>query len=66
MGSTALLDTLATELKAQGRDPYLIPVGGSNPVGTWGYLEFVQELAAQQEELVRGGAAPFTDIIMVS
>lgn len=38
---------LAAELRAAGRRPYVIPVGGSNALGSWGYLEAVQELIAQ-------------------
>ena len=32
---------------AAGRRPYLIPVGGSNALGSWGYLTAVDELRAQ-------------------
>jgi 1-aminocyclopropane-1-carboxylate deaminase/D-cysteine desulfhydrase-like pyridoxal-dependent ACC family enzyme len=34
-------------LRARGRRPYLIPVGGSTPEGTRGYLDAVAELRAQ-------------------
>ena len=30
--------------------PYLIPVGGSNTVGTWGYIEAFRELVDQVRE----------------
>lgn len=37
----------ATRLRAQGRKPYIIPEGGSNEIGTWGYIRCAEELAAQ-------------------
>jgi L-cysteate sulfo-lyase len=38
---------LAGELRAQGRKPYIIPGGGSNPVGALGYVTCALELAEQ-------------------
>ncbi len=38
-GSKALGEALVRQLQAQGKRPYLIPVGGSNALGTWGYLQ---------------------------
>lgn len=49
-GSVALGTRLEAELRAQGRNPYVIPVGGSNAVGTWGYLAAVDELAGQLQQ----------------
>jgi D-cysteine desulfhydrase len=43
----AKLKALDAELRAQGRKPYLIPVGGSNGVGATGYVVAMQELVAQ-------------------
>lgn len=31
----ALGELLAKKLKAEGKSPYVIPVGGSNSLGTW-------------------------------
>lgn len=39
--------SLAEELRAAGRSPYVIPVGGSNAVGTLGYIAAMFELAQQ-------------------
>lgn len=39
--------SLADELRAAGRSPYVIPVGGSNAVGTLGYIAAMFELAQQ-------------------
>lgn len=47
VGSEALVNTCAAELRRQGRVPYSIPVGGSNALGTWGYLAAAQELLDQ-------------------
>ncbi|MDR3457663.1 MAG: D-cysteine desulfhydrase family protein [Verrucomicrobiae bacterium] len=43
----AKLKELDAQLHAQGRKPYLIPVGGSNGVGATGYVVAMQELVAQ-------------------
>uniref|UniRef100_A0A453PPE6 Tryptophan synthase beta chain-like PALP domain-containing protein n=1 Tax=Aegilops tauschii subsp. strangulata TaxID=200361 RepID=A0A453PPE6_AEGTS len=36
IGSVALADLLKKRLLEEGRKPYVIPVGGSNSLGTWG------------------------------
>ncbi len=38
------MELLAEELRAQGKRPYVIPGGGSNPVGAVGYVVCAQEL----------------------
>ncbi|MEM8496151.1 MAG: D-cysteine desulfhydrase family protein [Planctomycetota bacterium] len=43
----AKMESLADELRAAGRSPYVIPVGGSNAVGTLGYVAAMFELAEQ-------------------
>ena len=60
MGSKQLGRQLEEQLKAQGRKPYVIPVGGSDAIGTLGYL------AATQEILDQAGKGAFTDIINLS
>ena len=35
---------------AAGSDDYVIPEGGSNALGAWGYIRAVDEMAAQWEE----------------
>lgn len=49
LGQTALGSALMETLRRQGRNPYLIPVGGSSPLGTWGYIEMFRELLDQIE-----------------
>ena len=56
-GSESLCRQLKTELEAKGKRPYVIPVGGSNPLGTWGYLEAVEEMRQQQGHIVSAQAA---------
>lgn len=41
------LEKLAEELRAQGRKPYIIPGGGSNPIGATGYVACAEEIMSQ-------------------
>jgi D-cysteine desulfhydrase family pyridoxal phosphate-dependent enzyme len=38
---------IAEELRAEGRSPYVIPYGGSNPIGASGYVAAMEELLGQ-------------------
>ncbi|KAG5617686.1 hypothetical protein H5410_017510 [Solanum commersonii] len=51
VGSEALTKILKEKLLNEGRKPYVIPVGGSNPLGTWGYIEAIRELEQQLQHL---------------
>lgn len=61
----AELADAAAEAAADGRKPYIIPLGGSNPIGALGYVACGQEIAAQTAEaglafdniVVAGGSA---------
>lgn len=44
---TECLDQVMEELQARGRRPYVIPYGGSNPVGACGYVAAMEELLGQ-------------------
>lgn len=46
-----MMNEVAAELRAAGRKPYIIPMGGSNQLGTLGYIAGVRELVAQAEEM---------------
>jgi L-cysteate sulfo-lyase len=49
-GGTAMdaaLEALATKLRGEGRKPYVIPGGGSNALGSLGYVDCVLELVQQ-------------------
>lgn len=45
------MEEYAAELRAKGRKPYVIPGGGSNPVGALGYVACAQELLTQSFEM---------------
>eukprot|EP00980_Cylindrotheca_fusiformis_P009496 scaffold2076_cov106-Cylindrotheca_fusiformis.AAC.5 len=49
IGSQEMVARLCEHLKGMnnGRNPYPIPVGGSNGLGTWGYINGVDELVTQ-------------------
>ncbi len=47
----AEMETLAAELRTRGKQPYVIPGGGSNPVGALGYVAAAQELLTQAYEM---------------
>jgi L-cysteate sulfo-lyase len=42
---------VAAELKARGQRPYLIPLGGSNPIGATGYVAAMTEFIEQSQAL---------------
>ena len=44
------MGAIATRLRAEGRAPYVIPEGGSNAVGAWGYVLGAHELRRQAQE----------------
>ncbi len=44
---TAAMQSVADEVAAEGRKAYVIPGGGSNPVGATGYVACAQEILAQ-------------------
>lgn len=46
----AAMQAHATELRAEGQKPYVIPGGGSNPVGALGYVNCALELINQANE----------------
>ena len=50
--SDGLLDDLSARLRREhGLNPYVVPMGGSNHIGLWGYLAMAEELAFQQRQL---------------
>ena len=50
LGSQKLVDGVCGHLRRNAQsNPYPIPVGGSNAVGTWGYINGVDELMGQLE-----------------
>ena len=47
---TELMEAEADTLRAAGKTPYLIPIGGSTPLGSIGYVTAIRELAAELKE----------------
>lgn len=47
----AEMATLAEKLTDEGETPYIIPGGGSNPIGALGYVNCVRELVEQADEI---------------
>jgi len=47
----AAMETLAGQLRDEGRNPYVIPGGGSNAIGALGYVNAALELVAQANDL---------------
>ncbi|CAI9754054.1 unnamed protein product [Fraxinus pennsylvanica] len=62
VGSVALTDILKAKLLNEGRKPYVIPVGGSNSLGTWGYIEAIREIEEQLQDAKDG--VVFDDIVV--
>ncbi|MDR3166352.1 MAG: D-cysteine desulfhydrase family protein [Treponema sp.] len=44
-------ETIMETMRAAGKNPWLIPVGGSVPLGALGYLDAAEEIASQAGEL---------------
>jgi len=47
----AEMEALASDLRAKGKKPYVIPGGGSNPVGALGYVNAAFELVFQANDM---------------
>ncbi len=47
----AEMEALSATLKEQGKNPYIIPGGGSNPIGALGYVNCARELVDQAAEM---------------
>jgi len=56
-------EVVASELRAQGRRPYVVPVGGTTPMAAWGYIDAVSELREQLGMDELGGVCPFDHIV---
>jgi L-cysteate sulfo-lyase len=47
----AELETTAEQVRARGGRPYIVPGGGSNPIGALGYVDCAREIVVQADEL---------------
>ena len=57
-----VMEGVASELRGRGRRPYGIPEGGSNGLGSLGYVECMRETSGQLRAGL-GGGAPFDVIV---
>ena len=66
IGGPALGEGLRRRLEREGRKPYVVPVGGSDALGTWGYVRMMDELDAQLRDGDGDGDRDgfFTDVAM--
>jgi len=49
-GNNELLKIVKNQLELKGKKPYIIPLGGSNALGSWGYIEAMEEILQQMEK----------------
>ena len=51
------METVAADLRTQGKTPYIVPGGGSNPIGALGYIDCALETMSQanREVTLRSG-----------
>jgi D-cysteine desulfhydrase len=59
----AVMESAAIELRDRGQRPYVIPEGGSNGLGSLGYVECMREVAAQMGRGLAGGETPFDVVV---
>lgn len=55
-----MLARAAESLRRSGKIPYVIPEGGSNALGAWGYVRALEELALDLDSLPGGRDRPTT------
>jgi D-cysteine desulfhydrase len=60
---SAVMDSVAIELRDRQKRPYVVPEGGSNGLGALGYVECMRETAAQMDRGLAGGKAPFDVVV---
>ena len=54
---------VASELRARGERPYVIPEGGSNGLGSLGYVDAMAEVRAQLDAGLGGGPREFDAVV---
>ena len=60
---SACMGAVAAEIARKGGKPYVIPEGGSNGLGSLGYVEAMREVRGQLDMGLGGGPAPFDVIV---
>ena len=58
-----LMLAISSELKVGGRRPYIVPEGGSNGLGSLGYVECMRETSEQVGRGLAGTDAPFDVVV---
>lgn len=58
----ASMEALAARLRNGGKQPYIVPIGGSSPVGTLGYVRAGLELADQ----IEASGVTFAAVVLAS
>jgi D-cysteine desulfhydrase len=59
----AVLESEAQRIARAGAKPYVIPEGGSNGLGSLGYVDAMRETRAQMDVGLGGSRAPFDEIV---
>jgi len=60
---SACMAAVAAEIARKGGKPYVIPEGGSNGLGSLGYVEAMAEVRAQLDCGLGGGPTPFEVVV---
>jgi D-cysteine desulfhydrase len=60
---TELLESARVELQSAGETAYVIPEGGSNGLGAFGYVDAMREIREQLDAGLGGGPAPFDVVV---
>jgi D-cysteine desulfhydrase len=59
----AVMEQVAADARERGRRPYVIPEGGSNGLGSLGYVECMRETAEQMRRGLAGSAVAFDVVV---
>jgi len=60
---SAVMESVASELRLEGKRPYVVPEGGSNGLGSLGYVECMREIAQQLRMGLASGPRPFDVVV---
>lgn len=60
---SAVMESVAIELRDRRKRPYVVPEGGSNGLGALGYVDCMRETAAQMDRGLAGGKTPFDVVV---
>ncbi len=60
---TAIMESVASELRVRGKRPYVVPEGGSNGLGSLGYVTCMKEVREQMRLGLTGKDAPFDVVV---